>query len=128
MATPDLIRAMPVLDCTDVAASVAFYRDQLGFVAHTWGEPPSFAIASRGTVTLGLAAVHAGDTLQVKQNWAAYIYVADADALYAQLLQRGVQIPEAPTLQPWGCRDFVLHDPDGHLLCFGQDMDGRAGL
>jgi catechol 2,3-dioxygenase-like lactoylglutathione lyase family enzyme len=119
---------MPVLDCADVARSAAFYRDALGFVATMWGDPPRFAIVRRGTVTLGLASVHEGDMLHVKKNWVAYIYVADADGLYAQLQQRGVHLPDAPTLQPWGCRDFVLHDPDGHLLCFGQDMDGGAGL
>ena len=112
-------RAMPVLDCTDMGASLAFYRDKLGFAASTWGEPPTFAILQRGTVTLALAAVPPGKAA-VSRNWAAYIYVRDADALHAELSALGVALPDPPTTQPYSCRDFVVEDPDGHLLSFGH--------
>ena len=53
-------RAMPVLDCTDMARSVAFYEEKLGFDARVWGEPVSFAIMQRGAVTIALAKVAPG--------------------------------------------------------------------
>ena len=116
---PQFQRAMPVLDCTDMEASLAFYRDKLGFSAATWGEPASFAIVQRGTVTLALALVENGKA-SVSRNWAAYIYVRDVDALYAELQAAGVALPDPPTTQPYNCRDVVAADPDGHLLSFGQ--------
>jgi catechol 2,3-dioxygenase-like lactoylglutathione lyase family enzyme len=114
-----LQRAMPVLDCTDMGRSLAFYRDKLGFDAATWGEPPSFAILQRGTVTLALACVETGEAA-VSRNWAAYIYVRDADALHAELASLGVALPDPPTSRPYNCRDFVVEDPDGHMLAFGH--------
>jgi predicted enzyme related to lactoylglutathione lyase len=96
---------MPVLDCTDMARSLAFYKDTLGFDARVWGDPPDFAILQRGTVTIGLAACRG--KAAVSRNWIAYVYVADADAFYAEFNTHGAG----------------LVDPDGHLIAFGHTLD-----
>ena len=111
------VRAMPVLDVSDMQASLAFYKEKLGFSAATWGEPPSFAIVQRGTVSLALA------TKPVTRNWTAYLYIQDVDALHAELVALGVDIPHAPETQPYNCREMVVDDPDGHLLAFGQVLE-----
>ena len=118
-ATPSypFARTMPVLDCADFAACLAFYKDKLGFSAATWGEPVSFAILQRGTASIALAAA---ENPAVSRNWAAYIYVADADATYAELLSHGTPIAEPPENRPYNCREFVVDDPTGHMLAFGQ--------
>jgi predicted enzyme related to lactoylglutathione lyase len=119
---PQFLRAMPVLDCTDMGESLSFYRDKLGFSAATWGDPPSFAIVQRGTVTRALTLVEKGRAA-VSRTWAAYIYVRDIDALHAELEAHGVTLFDPPTTtQPHNCRDFVAQDPDGHILSFGQVM------
>ena len=115
-------RAMPVLDCTDMARAIAFYKDKLGFDASTFGEPPTFAILQRGTVTLGLARADQG-MAAIGGNWAAYVYVADADAAYAEFAAHGVPLTEPPQDKFYNCRDFTLADPDGHLLAFGHTLD-----
>lgn len=120
--THDLIRAMPVLDCTDISRSLAFYKDKLGFAASTFGEPPTFAILQRGTVTLGLAIAEPGKAA-ISRNWIAYIYVADADALYAEFNRHGLKLTEPPIDKPYNCRDFTIDDPDGHLIAFGHTLD-----
>lgn len=112
-------RAMPVLDCTDMGRSLDFYKEKLGFAAATWGEPPTFAILQRGMVTIALAHVEK-DQAAVSRNWAVYVYVRDADALHAELAALGVALPDPPTTQPYNCRDFVVEDPDGHMISFGQ--------
>ena len=49
------LRAMPVIDVSDVAASEAFWKG-LGFASHgLWGDPPGFGIVQRGDVTFGLS-------------------------------------------------------------------------
>jgi catechol 2,3-dioxygenase-like lactoylglutathione lyase family enzyme len=111
------IRAMPVLSCKNVAASIAFYTDKLGFAASAWGEPPTFAILQRGTASIALAQA---EKPAVSRTWAAYVYVADADVLYRELFDHGVRIEHAPMTQSYNCRDFVVDDPDGHMICFGQ--------
>lgn len=116
-----LRRAMPVLDCTDMVRSVAFYKEKLGFDARVWGEPVTFAILQRGVVTIALAKADAGKAA-VSRNWAAYVYVRDVDALHAELSAHGV-VAETPAPRDYNCRDFTVDDPDGHMIAFGQVLE-----
>lgn len=116
------IRSMPVLDCSDMATSIAFWHDKLGFDAATWGEPPTFAIMQRGTVSIALALLPK-DQVAVSRNWAAYLYVQDIDALYTEYQALGVTLPHPPETRPYNCREFVVDDPDGHVVAFGQVLN-----
>ena len=115
-----MLRAMPVLDVASVAASVAFYRDVLGFsTLGIWGE--DFAIVQRATVSIALARAQYGKPV-VSPYWAAYVYVRDADALYAEFKAHGRASDEGPEDRPYGCRAFPVGDPDGHLIAFGHTV------
>ena len=122
--TPDypFTRTMPVLDCSDIAVSIAFWRDKLGFDASTWGEPPTFAIMPRGTASIALALMPK-EKVAVSHNWAAYVYVKDVDVLYAEYAALGVQLPHPPETRVYNCREFVVDDPDGHVIAFGQVLN-----
>ncbi len=124
-----MIRSMPVLQVADVKRSAAFYCDKLGFQSHgTWGDGPDFAIVQRGRVTIALDKSREGVTIPVNQYWAAYIYVEDVDALCAEMRGNGADIVRDPEDMAYGCRDFDIRDPDGHLLAFGHDLEpGAAG-
>ncbi|MGV6848093.1 MAG: VOC family protein [Marinibacterium sp.] len=121
------LRAMPVLQVSEVTASEAFYR-RLGFDSHgIWGDPPAFCIVQRGNVTLALDQSRGGD-LPVNQFWAAYIYVDDAAALHDEF--SALDLPEITALHrdnPYGCHDFTVMDRDGHRLGFGQSLDPVPG-
>jgi len=127
-----MIRAMPVLQVTDVKRSEAFYCEKLGFRSQgTWGEGPEFCIVQYGRVTIALDRSRADGPIPTNQCWAAYIYVEDADALCAQWRSNGVDIVRGPEDTPYDSRDFDIRDPDGHLLAFGHDLmpgKGEAGL
>jgi catechol 2,3-dioxygenase-like lactoylglutathione lyase family enzyme len=120
MPTSPFMRTMPVLTIEDMEKSLAFWRDRLGFSAATWGEPPTFAIVQRGTVSFGLA------TRAVSRNWTAYVYVQDVDRLYGELLALGVPIADPPETRPYNCREFVVDDPDGNMIAFGQVLQPDA--
>lgn len=114
------LRAMPVLDVTDVRVSADFYA-RLGFDCHGfWGEDPvDFAIVQRGDVSIGLH--FAGGPVPKRRGWSVYVYVDDVEALHAELTGGGLA-PSSICDQPYGCRDFDVTDPDGHDIAFGQDM------
>lgn len=115
-----MLRTMPVLDVASVGASVAFYRDVLGFATlGIWGE--DFAILQRATVTVAFARAQYGKPV-VSPYWAAYVYVRDADALYAEFKAHGLACDEGPEDRPYNCRDFTVEDPDGHLFGFGHTI------
>lgn len=47
-----------------------------------------------------------------------YLKVDDVDAVYQELLDKGLQPSSQPRDWPWGNREFVIRDPDGYKLVF----------
>jgi uncharacterized glyoxalase superfamily protein PhnB len=52
-----------------------------------------------------------------------YVYVADADALHAELTAKGANVEAAPVSRPWGIREFRVFDPEGNILTLGQPFE-----
>ena len=50
------------------------------------------------------------------------IWVEDVDAVYAELLTRGVAFIAPPTDQPWGMRNISFIDSGGHRLEIAQPL------
>ena len=53
----------------------------------------------------------------------AYLFIEDADALYAEYANRGVEFTRALGDTAWHSREFVVKDCDGRLLAFGADQE-----
>ena len=53
------------------------------------------------------------------------MFVDDADALCAQLTERGVPIVYGPVDRPWGVRNAAFRDLDGHIWVFSADITGN---
>ena len=103
-----------ILYCSQRAATVAFYRDQLGLpirYANDWfvefqlsdGTFLSIANAARATIS---AVAGQGITLA----W----QLPDLATARQQLLAAGVQVTEIK--EKWGARVCYFHDPEGHRL------------
>lgn len=54
------------------------------------------------------------------------IWVPDADAACAALVERGVTLLNGPQDRPWGVRTAAFADPDGHAWEVAQDRSGAA--
>jgi predicted enzyme related to lactoylglutathione lyase len=116
----------------DVVATANYYRDKLGFTFERfWGDPPCFCMVTRGGVVIMLSQStmtgvmrpnHVADP--EREAWDAYVWVDNADALYAEFRSRGVRIAREICDQPYGCRDFDVEDCNGYRLGFGHDTDG----
>jgi catechol 2,3-dioxygenase-like lactoylglutathione lyase family enzyme len=121
---PKFLESATTLEVKDVIASEVFYREKLGFRAgHFYGEPPTFCITSRDKVTVFLDKTRTSPrSTPLNQYWALYIYVDDVDAVAAELAARGVAFDRATEDQDYGCRDFDVRDPDGHLIGIGQEL------
>ena len=59
-----------------------------------------------------------------REAWDAYVWVDNADALYAEFKSRGVRIAREICDQPYGCRDFGVEDCNGYRLGFGHNTEG----
>ncbi len=114
-----LTGAATVFSVSDLSASLAHYRDTLGFaVVFQWGEPLTYACLCRDDVQLHLAA--ATLTGKTAGQGQLCIFVHDVDAIHAELLARGARIAKPPQTYPYGMREFDIHDPDGNRLIFGM--------
>jgi uncharacterized glyoxalase superfamily protein PhnB len=110
-----------ILHVKDMTPALAFYRDKLGFaVTFTWEEPPRYIC-----LCLGDAAVHLNSYTPPAGPAHLSIFCKGIDALYAQIVGRGVAIEEPIADRPYGMRDFAIVDPDGHRLVFGQGISGH---
>jgi uncharacterized glyoxalase superfamily protein PhnB len=107
--------AAAMLSVADVARSAEHYRDKLGFtIVGVWPDVP-YAVVNRGGVE-----IHFRRKAEAHAPGGVYIYVANADAVHAELTARGVQPIGEPHDQFYGLRDFGVRDPDGHLLMFSS--------
>src|SRR5689334_18643893 len=110
-------KIMPEFPLADVAAGVAYYRDVLGFSINHHNE--GFAVMDRDRARILLIT----KTAQHKGIASCYVYVADADALHAELTAKGANVEAAPVSRPWGLREFRVFDPEGNILTLGQPFE-----
>jgi uncharacterized glyoxalase superfamily protein PhnB len=112
-----LAGAATIFTVRDLAASIAYYRDALGFtVAFEYGDPAFYAGVCRDEVAIHLRA----GARWVPGNGAIAVFVEDVDALHGELVARGANVLNPPQNYPYGMRDFDVADPDGNQLTFGM--------
>lgn len=121
----------PLLSVRDVAASIDFYTNLLGFTLE--GEPlpgqngePVFAVVKHGTGILNLDHTEYDELPpNVPVGVGVELYISlppevDIDALYTQVQAAGVTIVQSLRQQFWGDKRFVIQDPDGYRLSLAQ--------
>ncbi|MCI0352173.1 MAG: VOC family protein [Acidobacteriales bacterium] len=120
----------PYFIVDDVVATANFYRDTLGFdYERFWGDPPSFCMVRRSGIIImlsqhGKGAMRPNHLAYPKGDaWDAYVWVEDADALYAEFQKKGAKIARKICDQPYGNRDFDVEDCNGYRLCFGHSLE-----
>ena len=111
----DLIDAIPILRVENLAASVEYYVESLGFRQH-WATG-NFTSVERDGVTLFLCEGSQGQP----GTW-IWIGVKDLHRWYRECRSNGLKIKREITDFEWGAEFWVV-DPDGHVLRFGADSD-----
>jgi catechol 2,3-dioxygenase-like lactoylglutathione lyase family enzyme len=125
--------ARPVLNVTDVEASLRFYVDKLGFtcpwryndddgkayVGQVDRQSCALILAKRWPEKVGKALMFISLNVEPQTHEAA---VAALDALRAELEAKGVPVNEGW----WGYRLLVVDDPDGNQLFFNYPNDTAA--
>ena len=110
------------LGVTDMTRSVAFYS-ALGFRVRYGGPDATFTSFELhdGYLNLGVR------DEPVDPGWGRIVlYVGDVDAVYARVIEVGLEPAAAPRDAPWGERFFHIRDPDGHELSFARPLTPAA--
>ena len=127
MTRPAIGGISPFFIVADMAATLAFYRDSLGFDVTFLAESaddPYFAIVRRDRAMIMLKAVEVpplpNPARDPSARWDAYLDVPDPDALAAEFASRGVRfsVPLGDTHD--GLRGFELEDVNGYVLFLGR--------
>ena len=124
---PMIRQIAPQFFTIEMTATLAYYKDKLGFdCVGTWDDPPVYAIVARDQHRIHFRLAdppkpnpdkYADELLD------AYLFIEDADALYAEYVARGVEFTRALGRTAWHSREFVVNDCDGRLLAFGANQD-----
>jgi DNA-binding MarR family transcriptional regulator len=112
----------PIFPVRDLAAALGHYA-ALGFSTIAYADGADYGFANRDGLSLHLAAHH-GHDLADHGGGAAYLYVRDADALFAEWSRPGIgghTTSVEPT--PYRLREGSHTDPDGNLIRFGSPVE-----
>jgi uncharacterized glyoxalase superfamily protein PhnB len=114
------INIAPVFCVNDMRQMIDYMVERLGFrVQQTAGEGPNWASMFRDRIEIMLLA---GRHPEPAQDWAAYVYIQDADALYAEFEKRGADLVGPPVNRIYNNREFEVRLPDGRRLAFGATI------
>ncbi len=121
-----LHQIVPVFFTLNIPAALACYQDKLGFEClGTWQDPPVYGIVARDHQAIHFRCAEPPTPNPDKyadELLDAYLYVEDADALYAEYAAQGVEFTRGLGNTPWQTREFVVKDCDGRLLAFGANL------
>ena len=123
-----LRRVMPSLTVNDLQASLAWYRDVLGFIVAEEYKQDGKVLGVRlqaGSTEflLGQDDFAKGRDRVKGAGLRLYCVTAqDIDELAAAVRARGGKLTQEPTDQPWGTRDFAVVDPDGFLISITSEV------
>lgn len=126
---PETLRlrsVMPSLTVNDITASLAYYRDVLGFTVQERWEKDGALLGAEvvaGSVVIALSQddfTKGRDRVKGVGSRLWCMTTQDVDALGAGVRARGGVIDDGP-MSEWGMRYFTVTDPDGYRLSFAQE-------
>lgn len=101
----------------DLARTVGFYRDVLGFAVARAED--SFAFVGAGAVELMF--VHDPDA-KVPAARGLVFAMEGVEELHARVTRAGVRVLWGPEVYDYGFREFSIADPDGNELIFSEPV------
>lgn len=104
----------------DVARSLAFYRDLMGFKVIEDFRHEGISVYARlrapgGDGTIAIHMAGPGTSL-ASEGVRLYFEIRELDDFCRRLQAKGFYITQLPRMMPWGWRHAYLNDPDGHEI------------
>ena len=103
-----------IVSVADLGPALGLYRDALGFTEKYRAEEVAMLGAPEGDFELLL---HQRPPTPGLHGVAVTYRVDDVDEVTAAAQKAGATVVDPPSDQPWGERQAVLTDVDGHVFC-----------
>jgi catechol 2,3-dioxygenase-like lactoylglutathione lyase family enzyme len=130
MTQAEIGGASPLFIVRNVPATLAFYRDKLGFEITFEGPEPDdifFGIVQRDRAMIMFKDVDIDPVPNCTRDighgiasWDAYFYVPDPDALYEEFASQNVDFKVPLCDNHDNLRGFEVRDINGYILYFGR--------
>jgi len=125
---PTLQSAVPVFLVSDIAKTMGWYEQMLGFTAGPFPvQPPhAFCILRRDHVSVFLQQLDGYEKPDLYRQrsggvWSAYFRTNGVRALYESLKDvPGLTFSKPLRRQPYGETEFEIVDPNGYVLVFAE--------
>ncbi len=144
MTAMDLTIHSSMLPHDDADASLAFYRDTLGFEVRNdvkyggvhWitvgppGQPGTSIVLYPPSATPGLTDDERATIAEMmaKGTYASInLATPDVDATFERVQAGDAEVVQEPTDQPYGVRDCAFRDPSGNLIRIQELPPGAGG-
>ena len=112
-------KSISILYSADVARSLAYYIEKLGFDDKwEWDSPPTFGGVVKDNVEIFFCEKGQGNP----GTWLS-VFVEDVDAYYESIKPKGAVIIAPPDSKEWNVREMLVQDPDGHIIRFGHRIE-----
>jgi catechol 2,3-dioxygenase-like lactoylglutathione lyase family enzyme len=120
-----VIGVVAQLRTTDLAASIRFYTNTLGLTLE-FQYQDFYAGIRAGSQVFHLKLVDGADPsveyVDQGDHFHLYLEVDDAAEIAKALARKGVRLVRPVTDTPWGTREFVIKDDQGHTLYVGERL------
>ena len=125
MTKAKIIGTAPQLLVRNVAETVEFYKQKLGFeLIGLVGNPPVYGMIKKDDFQIHFAHSPTGNIRTNRSSCAGccdfILWIPEIDQFYTELKQREVKIVEEITRRTYGSREFVFQDLDGHHILVGD--------
>jgi len=120
----------PLLEVRDIARSVEFYRDRLGFdlVGRAAVDGRLFwCRLERGGSCVMLQQQEEGSLgMERGRGVSLYFICDDADAMQVELSMRGLDV-DPPSIAEYGMKQLFVAEPNGYQICFESPTEDWSG-
>lgn len=112
-----------ILAVSDVAKTIDFYKDVLGFPdSWLWGTPPTFGGVCWEDVNI-MFCLQPELAAKIEGHQHS-IFVHGVDELYARHRRKKATIVSPIGDKPWGLREYTVRDLNGYHLRIGEGREG----
>lgn len=114
---------VPILYTNDVAASIRFYEDVLGFTCDAKIKDNGWASLSKDSIRIMLSKPNVHQSFSASAfTGSFYFNVTNADELWNEIHSH-IKICYPPETFEWGMREFAIYDNNGYVLQFGHEVN-----
>ncbi len=113
---------VPQLRTTDLEGAIAFYTEKLGFeLAFRYEDFYAGISAGNHLIHLKLTD-HPDPSIEFVRGEHLHLHITvdDLGPVLDRVRASGAKIVEEMTERPWGMKEFVVEDLDGHTIYFAQ--------